>query len=147
MPPDPRGPPGVYVQLAKFVTWIAEQMEYVESMKESLSCMSASNITNDADDLAAGCETTEALVSELILVPVGETSGDLTRHEIFVRGPSTEGIDQISNSINDQVNAEEDGGADTALHYAQGVGLARSSDNNYHHTLYISDKCAELFNA
>ena len=101
-------------------------MEYVESMKESLSCMSASNITNDADDLAAGYETTEALVSELILVPVGETSGDLTRHEIFVRGPSTEGIDQISNSINDQVNAEEDGGADTALHYAQGGGLARS---------------------
>jgi hypothetical protein len=76
VPPDPRGhPPGVYVQLAKFVTWIAEQMEYVESMKESLSCMSASNITNDADDLAAGYETMEAPASESILVPVGETSG------------------------------------------------------------------------
>ena len=31
------GYPGVYVDLAKFVTWIAEQMEYVESMKGSLS--------------------------------------------------------------------------------------------------------------
>ena len=93
MPPGPRGPPGVYVQLAKFVTWIAEQMEYVESMKGSLSCMSASNITTNADDLATGLGTMKAPVSESILVPVGETSGGVTRHEIFVRGPSTEDID------------------------------------------------------
>ena len=36
------GYPGVYVELSKYVTWIAEEMEYVEDLKPSLSCFSTS---------------------------------------------------------------------------------------------------------
>ena len=43
------GYPGVYVELPKYVGWIAEEMEYVEEIKPSLSCFTSPEEGGEAD--------------------------------------------------------------------------------------------------
>ena len=55
------GYPGVYVELAKYVGWIAEQMDYVEDLKMSLPCFKSSENNIEAN---TGSESQENALKE-----------------------------------------------------------------------------------